>query len=463
MHPFVRKVKQYIDQHRLIEEKERLLIACSGGTDSVAVVLAMRELAVFYSCELGIVHTDHQLRGKESAEDLEFVKELANRLKLPFYSAALEVMSRVEQEGGNVQVICRQERYSFFDEVMETYNYNKLLLGHHADDQIENVLMSLIRGTISSTITGIPKKRPFSSGQIIRPFLGVTKQEIATYLKDQQQLHRHDPSNDKHTYTRNRIRHRLVPLLKEENPNISDRIMHFVEKQLQDEKYLQEIAAKKYEQLVTVNEEGALVIDSLSFSTVPIALQRRVILLLLEYLYKNSDILLNDRLIESILAACNNHEGNEVLHLPNAFHLTRHYNHIQFSAHKTAPVIRGEFVLSEDCWINCGAGFSIYLTRNLTDDLSQEKWFVQLENHHFPLSIRQKVQGDRIRIKGMSSSKKVSRLFIDEKVLPEDRMSWPLLVQANNDIIAVIGLRYGELFSKQHSSQNYVMFVKRDK
>ena len=463
MHPFVRKVKHYIDKHRLIEEKERLLIACSGGTDSVAMVLAMKEIAVFYHCDLGIVHTDHQLRGRESAEDLEFVRDLANRLQLPFYSTALEVMSRVEREGGNVQVVCREERYSFFKQVLETYNYDKLLLGHHADDQIENVLMSLIRGTVSSTITGIPKKRPFSRGQIIRPFLEVTKQEIAAYLQDNQQLHRHDPSNDKHTYTRNRIRHRLVPLLKEENPNISDRIRYFVEKQLQDEEYLQETAKKKYEQLVTVNEEGLPVIDSQCFSTVPIALQRRVILILLEYLYKNSDILLNDRLIESILAACNNHEGNEVLHLPNAFNLTRHYNHIQFSANKTAPVLRGEFVLSEDCWIDCGAGFSIYLSRNLSDNLSEEKWFVQLEDDHLPLTVRQKSQGDRIRIKGMTSSKKVSRLFIDEKILPDERKSWPLLVAANNDIIAVIGLRYGLLFSKQYSSQNYVMFVKRDK
>ena len=178
MHSFVRKVKQYIDRYRLIEKEERLLIACSGGTDSVAIVLAMKELESFYHCELGIVHTDHQLRGKESAEDMEFVKELANQLNLPFYSAALEVMRRVEEEGGNVQVICREERYAFFNHVMNTNSYDKLLLGHHADDQIETVLMSLIRGTNSSTITGIPKKRPFSRGQIIRPFLGVTKQEI---------------------------------------------------------------------------------------------------------------------------------------------------------------------------------------------------------------------------------------------------------------------------------------------
>lgn len=461
MHSFVRKVKQYIDRYRLIKKEERLLIACSGGTDSVAIVLAMKELESFYHCELGIVHTDHQLRGKESAEDMEFVKELANQLNLPFYSAALEVMRRVEEEGGNVQVICREERYAFFNHVMNTNSYDKLLLGHHADDQIETVLMSLIRGTNSSTITGIPKKRPFSRGQIIRPFLGVTKQEIEEYLLDKNQLHRHDPSNDKHTYTRNRIRHRLVPLLKEENPNVSDRITNFVEKQLQDEEYLQEVANEKYEQLVTVNEEGVFVIDSVSFSTVPIALQRRVILLLLEYLYKNSDILLNDRMIESILTACNNHDGNTVLNLPNAVTLTRHYNHIQFTPYHKEPVVSQEIVMKEDCWIDCGAGFFIYLTRNLTDQITGEKYFVQLEGESLPLTIRQKTQGDRIHIKGMSSSKKVSRLFIDEKISPEARLSWPLLVTAKNDIIAVIGLRYGEQFSKQYNSQNYVMYLKR--
>jgi len=106
MHPFILKVKKYIDKYQLIQRGDRLLLACSGGADSVAAVLTFHELKKLYNLQLGIVHTDHQLRGAESAEDMHFVEQLAIRLDISFYGTTLEVPSRVEAEGGNVQVIC---------------------------------------------------------------------------------------------------------------------------------------------------------------------------------------------------------------------------------------------------------------------------------------------------------------------------------------------------------------------
>lgn len=460
MHPFVRKVKEYIDKHQLVEEGERFLIACSGGADSIALVHVLHELKEMYCIEIGIAHADHQLRGEESAEDRRFVERFAASLNIPFYAATLEVPKRVAAESGNVQVICREERYSFFETLMEEFHYEKLVLGHHADDQIESVIMSLARGSISSSITGIPRTRPFSIGHIIRPFLCVTKKEIFEFVRYKNQQFRHDPSNDKHTYTRNRVRHTIVPLLREENPNISESIRAFVEKQQQDEDFLQTMAITKYKQLVTVDLEGTFFLDTKYFSEVPIALQRRVILILLKYLYNNSVILLNDRLIDSILAACNEHEGNIVIHLPNAFFLVRHYNKVQFSSFKQQPLVTRN-VVEENCWTDIGVGYSIYLTRNLSEDIPGEKWFVQLESDSLPLLVRQKEEGDRIHIKGMTSTKKVSRLFIDEKITALERLEWPLLVTQKNDIIAVIGLRYGERFSKKFNSQNYVLYITR--
>ncbi|GGA48449.1 tRNA lysidine(34) synthetase TilS [Psychrobacillus lasiicapitis] len=461
MHSFVRKVKEYIDKHQLIKEGDRLLIACSGGADSLALVHVLNNLKEIYHVEIGIAHADHQLRGEESAEDSRFVERFAANLNIPFFAATLEVPKRVAAEGGNVQVICREERYSFFEKTMKIFHYTKLVLGHHADDQIESVIMSLARGSNSSTITGIPRSRPFSEGHIIRPFLCITKKEIFEYIHLHKLSFRHDPSNDKHTYTRNRIRHTIVPLLKEENPNISDSIHTFVEKQKQDEEFLQSMAKRKYEQLVTIDQDGVFFLDTKCFIEVPIALQRRVILLLLKYLYKNSEILLNDHLIDSILAACNKHDGNITIHLPQDYFLVRHYNKVQFSSGKQQPIIARN-VVEEDSWITIGAGYSIYLTRNLTDAISGEKWFVQLENDCLPLLIRQREEGDRIQIKGMNSPKKISRVFIDEKISAQERREWPLLVTSKNEIIAVIGLRYGERFSKKHYSQNYVLYIKRD-
>ncbi|MFJ8066749.1 tRNA lysidine(34) synthetase TilS [Psychrobacillus sp. NPDC096426] len=461
MHSFVRKVKEYIDKHQLIKAGDRLLVACSGGADSLALVHVLNTLKETYHVEIGIAHTDHQLRGAESAEDSKFVEQVAASLHIPFYAATLEVPKRVAAEGGNVQVICREERYSFFEKTMKNFQYQKLVLGHHADDQIESVIMSLARGSNSSTITGIPRSRPFAEGHIIRPFLCVTKKEIFEFIHSNELSFRHDPSNDKHTYTRNRIRHTIVPLLKEENPNISDSIRTFVEKQKQDEDFLQNMAERKYEQLVTIDQDGVFFLDTKCFMEVPIALQRRVILLLLKYLYNNSEILLNDHLIDSILAACIKDDGNIVIYLPQGYFLARHYNKVQFFSGKQQPIVTRN-VVEEDSWIHIGAGYSIYLSRNLTNAMAGEKWFVQLENDSLPLLTRQREEGDRIQIKGMISPKKVSRVFIDEKISAQERLEWPLLVTSKKEIIAVIGLRYGEKFSKQYHSQNYVLYIKRD-
>lgn len=462
MLPFVQKVKNYMDKHKLIVQGERLLIACSGGADSIALVRLLYDLQKEYELDIAIVHTDHQLRGEESAEDMQFVELLAKNLELPFYGAKIEVPRRVAAEGGNLSVICREERYAFFERIMRQYNYDKLVLGHHADDQIETVLMSLVRGTLSSSITGIPRTRPFSIGQIIRPFLCVTKEEIFEYVNLLGQPFRHDSSNDKHTYTRNRIRHTVVPMLVKENAHLSDQIQSFVERQQQDDAFLQRLAKEKFEQLVTASLNGTFFLDTMRFVEVPYALQRRVVLLLLNYLYHESDILLNDRLIESIISACNEREGNAVIHLPNGFFLVRHYHKVQFTSSYKKTERSRQMEIREDCWQDVGAGFSIYFTRDQNVMDTGEKWFVQLENNSLPLFIRQKVDGDRIQVKGMTSPKKVSRLFIDEKISTDDRAIWPLLVNQYDEILAVIGLRYDERFSKEYHGQNYVIYLKQN-
>ncbi|MEK3979382.1 tRNA lysidine(34) synthetase TilS [Psychrobacillus sp. FSL K6-2836] len=455
------KVKKYIDKQQLIQSGDRLLLACSGGVDSVAVVLLFQEIQKIYNVQLGIVHTDHQLRGEESAEDMQFVEQLANRLEVPFYGTTLEVPSRVEAEGGNVQVICREERYDYFDSVMKQEHFDKLVLGHHADDQIETIVMSLVRGSLASSLTGIPITRPFSNGSIIRPFLSVTKEDILDFVQSHEQSFRHDPSNDKHTYTRNRLRHTVVPLLRQENMHVADSIRTFVEKQQQDDTFLQMLAKEKFDQLVTVKNESNFVLNTKQFSETPVALQRRVILILLKYLYDSSNTLLNNRLIESILTACNEQDGNTVIHLPKDFFLIRHYSQVQFSSNPIQSLPTQSQLVDEDCWKAVGAGYSIYLTRNLNEQVpSDEKWFIQLENDSLPLSIRQKMEGDRIHLKGMSTPKKVSRLFIDEKIPTEERVVWPILVSAKNDIMAIIGLRYGQQFEKKRNMQNFVLYVK---
>ncbi len=216
----IKKFKTTIDDYGMLVSGDAVLAGVSGGPDSMGLILFLMEIKKKYSLKLGIVHINHCLRGKESDRDAEFVKNFASLNDLPFFIAIRDVASIAKKNRLSLEEAARNVRYSFYREILEKNNFSKIALAHNCDDNAELVLMNLLRGSGPKGLSGIPSKR---NGIIIRPLIEFSKQEILNYLELKCQNYVIDSSNKNLKFLRNKIRHSLLPRLRQEyNPSITE-------------------------------------------------------------------------------------------------------------------------------------------------------------------------------------------------------------------------------------------------
>jgi tRNA(Ile)-lysidine synthetase-like protein len=458
---FREEILTYNQRHRLISEGDRLLVACSGGADSIALLTFLHKQKDFLAIELGCIHANHGLRGKESDEDERFVRDLCDSWNIPFHSKILAIKDILLHENGNLQDVCRRERYHFFEQVMVESQYNKLAVAHHADDQVESVFMGLTRGTRSN---GMYAKRSFGKYELIRPLLSVTRKQIEQYLNEQHYTYREDSSNKKDTYTRNRFRHHIVPLVQEENPNVAAAITKWTHQQQQDEQLLHKLAMVEYEKIILSSDSQSLSIDLLQFQGIEVALQKRVVLLLLNYLYPNESLWLSHSLIEQVHSQCLERDGSSEIHLPDGRKGFRHYSTMLFSfeeANSAIPATERTVVIGE--WVSVGMDLRIKMI-NREDEMNMDDgWYVTLNLSELPIHVRGRQPGDRLLLKGMKEPKRLSRLMIDEKVPRHTRKAVQLLETHQREIIGVPGVRLGSRFTKQpHEGWTHQFMIEKE-
>jgi tRNA(Ile)-lysidine synthase len=213
---------KYIDDNRLIVRGDRVLLAVSGGIDS----MVMAHLFLKAGIETGIAHCNFCLRGKESDMDEELVREFANENEIVFYSKRFKTKVYAKQNGISVQMAARELRYNWFEEIRNKNGFRSIAVGHNLNDNIETFLINLIRGTGITGLTGMKQV----SNRIIRPLLFATRQSIADYCKTHQVVFREDRSNTETKYMRNKIRHLVIPVLKEINPSIESTLIETAER-----------------------------------------------------------------------------------------------------------------------------------------------------------------------------------------------------------------------------------------
>lgn len=449
---FELKVQKYIYEQELVEKGDRLLIACSGGIDSMGLVHFFKKFQHIFGIRLFVAHVDHMLRGETSAKDREFVEQYCHQNNIPVFSTSIPIPQLLREEGGNSQALCRRERYAYFEELMEKNHIQKLVTAHHADDQLESLLMALTKAGTTSGMKGMYAKRNFSIGTMIRPFLTVTKEEIREYLEGNGGLYREDASNAKDDYTRNRFRHHIVPLLKKENKNVSTHAVQFADHLQQDDDLLKALALERFPHVVIKNGEQSYTLKIPLFQNEPVALQRRIILILLNYIYNSSKFNQSYALISSILSLCGTNHGSASLHLPEQFMAKRNYDEVKFvsKTDHTQADLPHQNVLVEE-WTQLPNGIRLYIGEAsnalCAKGTNLSKYYFNSNLITIPLSVRARTKGDRISLKGMEEPKRLSRLFIDEKIPLEERAHWPLLVDANNQVLAVIGLRVNKNLS----------------
>jgi tRNA(Ile)-lysidine synthase len=214
--------QQFLARHQAPLPPQRTLLAVSGGLDSVVLL----DLFVRAGLAVGIAHANFGLRGEESEGDEAFVRQLADRYGLPCFTRRFDTRALVQQEGISTQMAARALRYPWFEELRQQQGYDFIATAHHASDALETTLLNLVRGTGLAGLKGIA----FRNGRLIRPLLFATRDDIARYAAQQQLSWREDSSNQSTYYRRNRLRHRVVPVLKELNPSLESTFQQTAER-----------------------------------------------------------------------------------------------------------------------------------------------------------------------------------------------------------------------------------------
>jgi tRNA(Ile)-lysidine synthase len=231
-----------IQRYDLIKNKDRILVAVSGGPDSLALLLKLFNLKSKLGLTLHIAHMDHCLR-KDSGFDALFVKNLGERFNLPITVKRLAAWQKKEK--GSLEEFFREKRLKFLIQTAKKIKADKVALGHNLDDQAETVLMRLLRGTGLSGLSGISPKRVIAKTVFIRPLLETTRHQIDNYLKNKPLKPRLDSTNQEDIFLRNKIRHHLIPLLKRKyNENISKVLANLAESVSYDYEYLDQVARR---------------------------------------------------------------------------------------------------------------------------------------------------------------------------------------------------------------------------
>ena len=220
------KTQHSVRKHGLIRRGQHVLVAVSGGADSVAMLLALDELKRLLGIRLTVAHLNHHIRGNEAKKDAEFVRKLAAGLKIPFVGGDADVPRLAKSRGLSIEMAAREARYEFLADAARKKGADVIATAHTADDQAETVLLKLCRGAGSRGLSGIPRETTINGVRVVRPLLDVTRVEIESFLRRKKQAWREDRTNRDTAYLRNRVRHELLPMLESKlNPGIREALL----------------------------------------------------------------------------------------------------------------------------------------------------------------------------------------------------------------------------------------------
>ncbi len=435
-------VERFIHKHDLIKHGDTLVIGVSGGPDSVALLHYLVSIAPRLKLSIVAAHVDHSLRGKESAEDLAFVESYCEQEGIIFEASTVDVNAYKKERNLSTQVAARDCRYDFFRKVMEKHHASALALAHHGDDQIETMLMRQVHGSSSSGLTGMPVQRPFSTGKIIRPFLCVTKEHLVNYCKEHLLGYRLDPSNESNQYMRNRFRNHVLPFLKEENPNVHIRYQLYSERAQSDEAFLMDLAKRYLDEVIIDQNDKFVKMDNKAYDCLPIPLQRRVIHLILNYLYTGNAPFSSIH-IEDLRLMLDSEHPSASLNLPLELRAVKSYTTCYFSFETFLQPEPYKYHLPLWGAVETPLGtITAVPVNDVPQHLTSDDLII--EEQLLPAVVRSRRPGDRIQPKGMIGTKKVKDIFIDRKIDRSERDVWPIVEDVMGHTIWVAGVTRSE-------------------
>ncbi|WP_289665719.1 tRNA lysidine(34) synthetase TilS [Flavobacterium panacagri] len=412
--------------------EKKLFLAVSGGLDSMVLLHLLHKLPY----EIAVLHCNFQLRGLESFGDQEFIQNYCKQNNIPIFTTHFDTEAFAKDYKLSTQVAARELRYSWFYEMLEEKNFDYILTAHHADDNLETFIINLTRGTGLEGLTGIPEQ----NDKIIRPLLPFSRDEILKYAEENEIEWREDSSNASTKYLRNKIRHNLIPVLKEINPNFLDAFQK-TQSFLQESKEMVEDASIMIYQQVAKEAEEDIHFDLNQLKKLPNYKS---------YLYQ----WLNEfgfSAWKDIYDLVEGQSGKQIF--SGEFRLLKNRETLILSPFSETSE-KDEYQINEnDTEVNFPLKMSLCNVSHITLD-SNKVIFVDADKIQYPLILRKWKDGDVFQPFGMNGkSKKVSKLFKDEKLsLIEKEKIW--LLCSDDQIIWVVGMRQDERFKIKKTTNN---------
>lgn len=454
------KVERTIKKHQLIEYGDHIIVGVSGGHDSVCLLHVLWTMKNKYNLKLTVVHLNHQYRGEAACLDAQYVEKLAEKLGLKAYIFSEDIESLSKLEGISFEEAGRMRRYGLFFKVMEEVGGNKVAVAHNRNDQVETVLMRIMRGTGIDGMQGIPYKR---DDGVIRPLLDVDRKLIEAYCEGFELAPRTDYTNLDNVYTRNKIRLDLIPYIEKEfNSSFQNTLLRSLESIRGDVEFLEIQTKLALDEVLVSNKDDVWQVDRELFKTKHQAMQRRILrMLVVEFTGGRFD--LSFKQVESLISMITKGVTGKVRVL-SGVRFTVDYNQITLSKNEMnhdknqwcyeirehAPV-----ALSQ-------AKIRIYVKRMKNTEFKNSKKnnanqiFIDADKIDGLLKVRNRREGDRFIPFGMKGSKKVKDYFIDLKISRDQRQNTAILCDDKN-IIWIVGHRMSELYRVTDKTENVMV------
>jgi tRNA(Ile)-lysidine synthetase-like protein len=414
------KIYKLIEEKRLFSKNETIIIALSGGIDSMVLF----DIIYKQNHNVVIAHVNHNKR-EESILEYEYISKMANEYNVPF-----EGYTILDKNKSNFHHDARLKRYDFFKAIAQKYNSSKIVVAHHLDDQVETILMRIVRGTSFSGYSGIKEIRNDRNVSIIRPLMDTRKEDIIQYAKEYKIKFFEDKSNSEDVYTRNRFRNTIIPLLKKENPNLDKKVIQLAEYIDSADEVLEE---KKNEFLKAFSMYNNVSLHDFN------KLNRIVKIKVIKHLVNsttNNTVEVTYEQYKSIIELCLSSSPNQSISLSNDYNFVKEYEVIYVTKVEEFNPLNIKIIKEGEYFVDDNKSY-IFTHNKLTHSYSN--YFELCYNELvFPLYIRQRHNGDKLILK--VGTKKVKDVFIDKKV-PKSQRDRLLLISNDKNVLWIPGIK----------------------
>ena len=421
-------LKYQLAQEKIDFKGKKVIVATSGGIDSMVLL----HLLIRMETPIIVAHFNYLTR-EESSEDEKFVENFCNKHQLLFKSQKQDLNSLIAKEGGNFQATARKLRYQFFQDLKNELNADFIALAHHQDDQEENILINIFRGVG-------PKRMAVQDSNTIRPLLSFSKAEIKAYALTHHIEYKEDLSNHQNKYLRNFLRNKIIPALHEKLPHLYEKLNSFSLRYQEDQLLIESL----------INESDIIThADKMVIQKIKILSARHLYHILKKFGYSSEHAKEIYFSIESIGAT----------HQSDTHHILIDRNHLIITPIGLKAKTK-EFYINNLPWKNYISTEKQIQLKLDQEQNSSDQSCIYLRPSDFPLKIRYWKDGDRFQPEGMKGkSKKLKKLFVDHKIDRNSKHQIPILVNAEDIIIWVIGIQKDERFIKARDNSFRVELI----